>query len=118
MGSSTGSITYRAPTTGCAAGGKALKGTGLAGVVTRGPITPVCVAEQPCDAPAPNVGVTISQGGTVLSRTTTDADGGFAVSLIPGRYSVAVAGRAPSQAAVVAVGRVTRTDFEIDTGIR
>ena len=118
VGPTTGSVTYRAPTAGCAAPGKALEGTGLAGVVIRGPITPVCIAEQPCDAPAPNVGVTISQGGAAVSRRTTGADGSFAVSLVPGRYTIAVAGRAPSQAAVVVAGHVTRADFMIDTGIR
>ncbi len=118
VGRSTGSVTYRARAAGCAVGGNALTGTGLWGVVKRGPITPVCIAEQPCDAPAPNVGVTISQGGAAVSRSTTGADGSFAVSLVPGRYTIAVAGRAPSQAAVVVAGHVTRADFMIDTGIR
>ena len=117
-GRSAGTLTYKAPAGRCAAAGTTAVGTGIAGEVRRGPITPVCVAEQPCDAPAPNIGVTISQAGAVVARTTTGADGGFAVSLTEGRYAVAVTGRAAPQTAEVAAGHVSRLDFSIDTGIR
>ena len=38
-----------------AGGAEAGARSGLWGVVTRSPISPICVAEQPCDAPAPGV---------------------------------------------------------------
>src|SRR5439155_12427173 len=38
----------------------------LDGVVTRGPIPPVCVAEQPCDAPAKNVTLLFSRADQVI----------------------------------------------------
>jgi hypothetical protein len=97
----------------------------LAGLVTRGPITPVCVAEQPCDAPAPNVRLLFSRNGAVVGRAITNQDGRYRLRLPPGPYNVrraaspAVIDRKldPSRARVYA-GRVTRVDFSIDTGIR
>jgi hypothetical protein len=111
-----GAVTYAAPADRCTAAETV--GTGVAGQVTRGPITPVCVAEQPCDAPAPNVEVTISQNGAVVARTLTGADGGFAASVTQGRYTVAIAGRSTPQTVHVAAGHVSHPDFQIDTGIR
>ena len=118
VGSSSGSAIYRSSITGCAIAGRTLAGTGIAGEVRRGPIVPVCAAEQPCDAPAPNVLVTISQSNTVVSRRMTGTDGGFAVALQPGRYTVAVGGRVSSQEVEARAGHVTRLAFLIDTGIR
>ncbi len=94
--------------------------SGLRGVVMRGPIQPVCSAEQPCDAPAPHVKLTFRHGG--VSRTaTTDAHGHYALALPAGSYSVVIApgrfGYAPKTVAVPA-GRVAVRNFSIDTGIR
>jgi hypothetical protein len=98
--------------------------SGLWGEVRRGPIAPVCVAEQPCDAPAKNVTLVFSRNGTVVRRATTNDQGRYRVRLAPGTYSVrrtekpAVGrGLEPAQARVRA-GRFVRVDFSIDTGIR
>ena len=106
----------------CAAAGSAGASTnpsGLWGEVRRGPIVPVCVAEQPCDAPAKNVTLAFVRNGNVVRRATTNEQGRYRVRLAAGTYSVRLPGRSldPVQARVRA-GRFVRMDFSIDTGIR
>jgi hypothetical protein len=96
----------------------------LAGVVTRGPITPVCVAEQPCDAPAKNVTLLFSRNEQLVGRVVTDEAGRYRLRLPAGLYTV----RRPTAASIdrklepnhvrVYAGRLSRVDFSIDTGIR
>jgi hypothetical protein len=96
----------------------------LVGVVTRGPITPVCVAEQPCDEPAAHVTLVFSRGGRDSARVTTSGKGRYRVRLAPGTYSVrrarfaSVDARLTPHLARVTGGRQLRIDFSIDTGIR
>jgi hypothetical protein len=104
--------------------GAATSSSGLRGIVTRGPIAPVCVAEQPCDGPARNVTLLFSRDGRVTRRTTTDEQGRYRVALAPGVYRVRLAMRQtvgrevePSWARV-APNRFRRVDFSFDTGIR
>jgi hypothetical protein len=96
----------------------------LAGTVTRGPITPVCAFEQPCDEPAANVTLLFTRNGTVVGRALTDKDGRYRVRLPAGTYVV----RRPSATSIdrklepnrvwVAAARTRRIDFSIETGIR
>ena len=96
----------------------------LAGVVTRGPITPVCVVEQPCDEPAKGVTLLFSRNDRVVGRVVTDGQGRYRLRLPVGLYSV----RRPSATSIdrklepnhvrVYGGRLSRIDFSIDTGIR
>ena len=96
----------------------------LEGVVRRGPITPVCVAEQPCDEPAKNVTLLFSRDDQVVGRVVTDQKGRYTLRLPAGVYSV----RRPAAASIdrklepnhvrVRAGRLIRVDFSIDTGIR
>lgn len=108
-----------------AAGAQATPGRGtLAGLVTRGPITPVCAVEQPCDEPAPNVTLLFTRNGTVIGRAMTDRNGHYRVRLPGGAYVV----RRPSATTIdrklapnrvwVAAARTRLIDFSIDTGIR
>jgi hypothetical protein len=96
----------------------------LVGIVTRGPITPVCVAEQPCDEPAAHVTLVFSSGGRDSARVTTSGEGRYRVRLARGTYSVrraryaSVDARLTPHAAHVTGGRELRIDFSIDTGIR
>jgi hypothetical protein len=96
----------------------------LTGVVRRGPITPVCVAEQPCDEPAKNVTLLFSRNGHVVGRAVTDEQGRYRLRLPVGRYTVrrladtAVDRRLQPNQVRVRAGRQLRLDFLIDTGIR
>jgi hypothetical protein len=90
----------------------------------RGPITPVCAAEQPCDGPAKHVTLLFARSGRIVGRTTTDATGRYRVRLAPGLYRVRLnnspgigRGIEPDHARV-RVARYLRVDFSIDTGIR
>jgi hypothetical protein len=98
--------------------------SGLKGVVTRGPITPVCVAEAPCTEPAKNVTLIFSRAGHVVGRALTDAQGRYRLRLPAGLYTVRRARSTgidrkldPNRARVFA-RRFARVDFSIDTGIR
>ena len=98
--------------------------SGLRGIVTRGPVTPVCRVDVPCDEPAANVVLVFSQSGRVIARTTTGRAGGYRLTLRPGRYSVRTTRRTGIGSGVMPAsvlvprGRVARVDFKIDTGIR
>jgi hypothetical protein len=90
----------------------------------RGPISPICVAEQPCTGPARNVTLLFSRDGHVIGRSVTDNAGRYRVRLPAGLYAVR---RAVSQGidrrldpnhARVRAGRLARLDFLIDTGIQ
>jgi hypothetical protein len=106
------------------AGATTTPSNGLRGLVMRGPITPVCVAEQPCSAPATGVTLVFSSNGRTVGHAITNAKGWYRITLRPGRYSVAI-GRAqqsfrrltPVRADVIA-NHYRRVDFSIDTGIR
>ena len=97
---------------------------GLKGVVTRGPITPVCVAEQPCTEPAKYVTLLFSRNSHIAGRVVTDGEGRYRLRLPAGDYSV----RRPAATSIdrklepnrvrVRAGSVARIDFSIDTGIR
>jgi hypothetical protein len=98
--------------------------TGLWGTVRRGPITPVCFDDRPCDEPAANVTIVFVRNGREAARTTTTNDGSYRVALRPGVYTVRTLkkvsigrGLEPSSARVPARRRV-RVNFFIDTGIR
>jgi carboxypeptidase family protein len=97
--------------------------SGLRGVVMRGPITPVCRVDVPCDAPAAGVVLVFSRSGRVVARTTTNRNGAYRLPLQPGRYGVTTARRTigsglTPRSVLVPRGRVARVDFELDTGIR
>jgi hypothetical protein len=99
--------------------------SGLRGLVTRGPITPVCVSEQPCSEPAPHLTLVFSRNGRVVGRAVTNGEGRYRVRLPAGLYAVRRPaptdpigrGLEPDHARVRA-GRFMRVDFSIDTGIR
>jgi len=96
----------------------------LTGLVMRGPVTPVCVAEQPCDEPAANVTLVFTRDGAAAGTAVTDRFGHYKVRLPAGWYAIRrpLSGspdrRLQPNRARVYVGRVTRVDLSIDTGIR
>ena len=106
------------------AAGAATTSSGLRGLVTRGPIAPVCTAEQPCTEPARNVTLVFFQNGQVVRRVKTNDQGRYRVALAPGVYAVRLTkkpsigrGLEPVRARVMRA-RFRRVDFSIDTGIR
>lgn len=104
--------------------GAATSSSGLRGLVTRGPIAPVCAAGQPCSEPAKNVTLAFSRNGRVVRRARTNDHGRYRVALPPGLYAVRLTPRPRIGRGLEPVrGRVVRAhfrrlDFSIDTGIR
>jgi hypothetical protein len=97
--------------------------SGLRGVVTRSPITPVCREGIPCSAPAKNMTlVFLRSGRTVMTRT--DSRGRYRIVLAPGwwKVSTATAPRIGSgiepRTVRVSGARFRVVNFAIDTGIR
>lgn len=99
--------------------------TGLTGVVVRGPVTPVCRIDVPCDAPF-SAGFTVQKSGQRVAQFQSDAAGQFTVFLAPGAYTIVAGADAPiispsSQAKPVTVadnGMLTVVRLTFDTGIR
>jgi hypothetical protein len=107
-------------------------GTGrvtLSGRAVAGPVCPVESAspDPSCaDRPVPDAELVIQdEDGTVVGRTTTDADGRFSVDLPPGSYVIVpqavegLMGTAPSVAVNAAAGSsLPDVTLAYDTGIR
>jgi hypothetical protein len=99
--------------------------TGLTGVVMRGPVTPVCRVDVPCDAPF-SATFTVEQDGRRMAQFQSDAAGQFTVYLKPGAYTVVPAADAPIIGAsfqrksvmVADNGMLTVVRLTFDTGIR
>ena len=92
---------------------------GLFGIATVGPITPVCVAEQPCTKPLAGAVLVFSRGSAGVARVTTRRDGSYRIRLAPGVYTVRSAIRRLEPTSVrVRAASTRRVDFSIDTGIR
>jgi hypothetical protein len=99
--------------------------TGLTGVVMRGPVTPVCRVDVPCDAPF-SAGFTVQKSGQRVAQFQSDATGRFTVFLAPGPYVVVPNADAPiispsRQSKTVTVldnGALTMVQLMFDTGIR
>ena len=101
-----------------------LVASGLHGIVTRGPIQPVCRIGTPCSAPAVGAVLVFSRGGHEAARVRAGAHGRYSVRLAPGFYAVRLspapkvgAGLRPREVHVRA-GTLARLDFDVDTGIR
>ncbi|MGB2952257.1 MAG: hypothetical protein WBB74_02555 [Gaiellaceae bacterium] len=92
--------------------------SGLYGVVTRGPISPVCVAGKPCDGPAVGVKLTFVRSGVVVASVRTGEHGRYRIRLAPGRYSVRGPHTIEPGAVKVPSTRFRHVDFSYDTGIR
>ena len=97
-----------------------VRSTGLRGLVSRGPISPVCQAGTSCDTPSKHTTLTFTRNG-VTKSAVTGTDGGYSVLLAAGAYAVRIPtakfGFTPRSVTVVA-GRMSIRNFSIDTGIR
>lgn len=98
--------------------------SGLHGIVTRGPITPVCTVGVPCSAPVVGAVLVFSRTGHSFVRIRTSAGGHYSVRLAPGYYTVRVSPTPSIGSGIrpvhvhVTRGVKERLDFSIDTGIR
>lgn len=98
--------------------------TGLTGTVIRGPVTPVCQINVPCDAPF-SASFNVMLNNRKVTSFTSDAQGRFSVRLLPGTYLIVPAADAPLmnpsfQTKTVEVGPegLTSVQLTFDTGIR
>jgi len=95
--------------------------SGLYGLVTHGPVTPVCRVDAPCTAPFVRATLLFSRPGTTTRRVTTDAKGRYRIALLPGRWSLRVQnahfGWKPTSVTVPR-GRYGHVNVNVDTGIR
>src|SRR4051812_47686297 len=92
---------------------------GLHGTVTRGPITPVCIAGSPCTAPAKHLRISFVRAAS--TRTVeTDGAGRFTIRLAAGSWAIRIRGVRGYQpkSVVVPRGRFRAVAISIDTGIR
>lgn len=97
--------------------------SGLHGVVTRGPTTPVCQVGKPCSEPAVGAVLVFSHEGRVAARVRARTGGRYTVRLGAGYYAVRISppqriGGLKPQHVRVRTGVNARVDFQIDTGIR
>lgn len=98
-------------------------GSGLYGVVRKGPIRPVCIAAEPCEAPA-QVTLVFSRRGHDVVLARSRAGGRYRAALAPGYYAVRTVERIGIRRSIaprvvrVRRSRWDRIDFLIDTGIR
>ncbi len=97
--------------------------TGLEGTIQRGPVTPACQVDVPCDAPFA-YGFQVVMGPLVVSHFQSDSVGHYRILLAPGAYGIRPDSGAavwpPDQTDKVTVGPtgMTRQDLLFDTGIR
>jgi hypothetical protein len=101
-------------------------GTGIEGVITVGPTHGGPIrADAPSSAPLANATFVVkNENEAVVASFTTDDQGRFRTSLSPGRYTVSMEGKksgigkyGPFKVDVVA-GKMTRVEWQCDTGMR
>jgi len=99
--------------------------TGVAVLVSRGPLQPTAQEGEPSSEPVPGAEVTVGPAvGPALSRATTDSAGRATVLVPEGRYSVSVvtcpgAVSLPDPVPVrVSRGSLVDVSLMCDTGIR
>ena len=98
-------------------------GSGLYGVVKKGPIRPVCRVDVPCDAPV-KVTLVFSRAGREVARVRSSEKGRYRLGLEPGFYDVRSSVRIGIQklpkphAVHVRGGHCDKINLFFDTGIR
>jgi hypothetical protein len=100
-----------------------LAASGVHGVVTRGPTSPVCQIGKPCTEPAVGTVLVFGHTGRIAARVRAGAGGRYTVRLKAGVYAVRVSppqriGRLMPREVQVRAGLNRRVDFKVDTGIR
>lgn len=117
--------------TGCSVGISATvappPNTGIAGMVTLGPMCPVMRPDQPCPDQPYEATITIieSISGTQIAQAHSDGQGNFEIALMPGTYILHpetppdnILPAAGEQTITVTAGQMTQVVIMYDTGIR
>ena len=99
--------------------------TGIEGVITISPAQPGPIrADQPGSLPLANTAFVVENQNGEAASFTTDDQGRFRTSLVPGHYKVSIKGRkggigryGPFEVDVVP-GKMTKVQWECDSGIR
>jgi hypothetical protein len=99
--------------------------TGIEGVIVISPTKPGPIrADAPGSQPLANVTFVVENEKGEVASFTTDDQGHFRISVAPGYYKVSIKGRkssighfGPFEADVVS-GKMTRVQWECDSGIR
>src|SRR5690349_1694733 len=100
-------------------------GTGLlTGTVVRGPVTPVCQVDVPCDAPF-SASFVVLRGSVQVAMFHSVADGSFSVLVPAGNLTIVPAADAPIidpgqqvRTVTAEAGVTTTVHLVFDTGIR
>jgi hypothetical protein len=99
--------------------------TGIEGVITISPANPGPIrADAPAAVPLPNATFSVENNNGEVASFTTDGQGRFRVSLPVGHYKVSLKGRKSSIGhfgpfeADVRAGKMTRVEWQCDSGIR
>jgi len=100
-------------------------GSGIEGVISISPIKAGPVrADAPVSKPLPNATFAVENQSGEVASFTTDNEGRFRVALPPGHYKVSLKGRTSSIGrygpfeAEVTAGRMTKVEWQCDSGIR
>ena len=99
--------------------------SGIEGVITIGPANPGPIrADAAASVPLANATFAVEKNNAEVTSFITDYQGGFRVSLPPGRYKISLKGRKSSIGrfgpfeADVAQGKMINVQWECDSGIR
>ena len=99
--------------------------TGIEGLITISPAQPGPIrADAPGSIPLANAAFVVESEKGEVASFTTDDQGRFRISVPPGHYKVSVKGRRPGIGHYgpfevdVAPGKITRVQWDCDSGIR
>lgn len=96
--------------------------SGITGVVTIGPTSPVCVEGKPCSKPYSATILVLLPDGQKITEFKSDASGNFNIALNPGKYILeSEKNRFPQmrrQMVEVFWGQYTTVNIYFDSGIR
>jgi hypothetical protein len=99
--------------------------TGIEGVITISPIQPGPIrVDSPSSKPLANATFAVENEKGEVASFTTDGQGHFRTSVPPGHYKVSMKGRKSSIGrfgpfdADVAAGKITKVEWQCDSGIR
>lgn len=111
----------------CTSAGQTPSGgeSGIEGVIRIGPVNPGPIrADAPASMPLANATFVVENKNGEATSFTTDGQGRFRLSLPSGHYTVSIKGRKTTIGrfgpfeADVAAGKMTKVQWECDSGIR